>query len=709
MAPAIKEFTMRKVAYLVCLALPLFACGGGGGSTSATPHVPPQVNTDYSRLKQSKLEPGPLKQVGASELADMVKNGLRISLRDNQNFNELVRTATLGGNKVSLADAKSAGNFSGTNVQVENVDEADVIKYDGHYIYAATPVTYDDVGPNASIKIIETDPAKATSKEISTTAIDAAYWGDISDLYLVSDTAATATSGVVTIRRSMNFMYFAKALSVSNATSASGSASSKVVQTAIAASDDSKRLIMPHAMDRGVEISLYDVRTPAAPARAWSMTVDGDLLATRKIGNTLYVVTSFVPSISDLMYGASTKEELTANEKLIEATPLEKLLPNYAIKGGAAQPLNKDSCLIPAGTKVNAGYLNLINVTAIDLRQQKLVNSMCINSNVAGVYSSLNNLYLGGSDPDKWDNWSGFSVIHQFKYTSTGVAYVASGGVEGVLGWSEPSYRMDEYKDALRVITTRYSDTGEPVHQLSVLQKVVGKSELAVVAQLPNKTQPEAIGKPKEDIYAVRFNGDRAFVVTFERKDPLYVLDLADNKNPKIAGQLEVPGFATYLRPVGKEFLFALGNETDKAGRAAGIKLSLFDIRDMAKPLEVSKHVFGDTGSWSEALYDYHALSFLQKGDDQIRIALPMLLYKNSMENDMLNYQWLNTGLHIFEINGLTSNNASLDYVGNTIVEASDTAKYPSWSGHDRSVLHDNAVYYIHASTVIGNFWPTKK
>lgn len=699
---------MKKIIQCLCITLPLVACGGGGGSSTEPPRVPPQVQTDYTKLKQSKLEPGPLKQVAAADLAEMVKNGLRISLRDNQNFNELVRTATLGGSKASVADAQSAGNFSGTNVQVENVDEADVIKYDGHYIYAATPVTYTDAGPVAGIKIFSTDPAKATSVEVSNTAIDTAYWGDVSDLYLVSD--AATTSGLVTIRRSMNFMYLAKTLAAPAQTNTSIPVpESKNAQAALIAAEDSKRLIAPHYMDRGVEISLYDVRTPAVPAKAWAMTLDGDLLATRKIGNTLYIVTSFVPAISDLMYGASTKEELTANEKLIETTSLDKLLPNYAINGGAEQPLNKESCLIPASAKSNEGHLNLINITTVDLSKQKLVNSVCINTNVEGVYSSLNNLYLGGSDPDKWEDWSGFSVIHQFKYTDTGVSYVASGGIEGILGWGEPSYRMDEYKDALRVITTRYSDQGEPVHQLNVLQKVSGKSELGVVAQLPSKAQPEPIGKPKEDIYAVRFNGDRAFVVTFERKDPLYVLDLADTKNPKIAGQLEVPGFSTYLRPVGQNFLFSLGNETDKDGRQAGVKLSLYDIRDLTKPTQVSNHVFGDAGSWSEALYDYHALSFLQNGDDQIRVAVPMLLYKTDMEKDSWNYQWLNTGLHMFEINGLSNNKASLDYVGNTIAETSDTAEYPSWSGYDRSVLHDNAVYYIHDSKVFGNFWSAKK
>lgn len=682
---------MKKIVYSLCLVLPLVACGGGGSTES--PRQPPQNRIDYSALKATKLEPGPLKQSSTNDLTELVKNGLRISLRENQNFNEQVRTAALGVSNTTTVDAKSAGNFSGTNVQVDDVDEADMIKYDGRYIYAATPVVYDEFGSKASLKIFETDPANASSKEISNIKLDTSQWGDVSDLYLVSD--ASATSGLVTVRRSWNFIAFTKV-------------ADDKLQTSIAVGDDAKRMLLPQHMNNGIEVSIYDVRVPAVPAKAWTITLDGDLLASRKIGNNLYLVSSYVPALPELNYVATTKEELESNENLIQKTALEKLLPNYAINGAEGQPLNKNSCLISANTSAINGHLNLINVTTIDLRSQKMVSSVCINSNVSGIYSSLNNLYLGGSSPDKWDNWSSYSVIHKFNYTATGVAYEATGSLEGALGWNQPSYRMDEYNNLLRVVTTRYSEAGEPVHQLNVLQKVSGRSELEVVAQLPNKLHPEAIGKPKEDIYAVRFNGDRAFVVTFERKDPLYVLDLADAKNPKIAGQLEVPGFSTYLRPVGDNYIFSLGNDADAEGRQTGVKVSLFDIRDITKPALISNHIFGDAGSWSEALYDPHALTFLQNGADQIRVAVPMMLYKNEVVKDAVEYRWMNTGLHLFEINGVSSK-TSLDYVGNMIAETSDQAEYPLWGGYDRSVLHDKSVYYLHNTNVHNSFWPLPK
>lgn len=686
---------MKKIIYSLCLALPLFGCGGGGGTTDSRHQL--ENPTDYSALKTTQLEPGPLRQASSADLAELVKNGLRISLRENQSFSDQVRTSALGNSSGAVTDAKNAGNFSGTNVQVEGADEADIVKYDGRYMYVATPVVYDEAGPQAAIKIFENDPSIASSREVGNIKLDTAQWGDVSDLYLVAD--SPAANGLVAVRRSWNFIAFTKAQSA---------VTDNKVQTSIAVNEDAKRMILPAHMNNGIEVSIYDVRTPTTPAKAWTLTLDGDLLASRKIGDKLYLVSSYVPALPTLNYAATTNAELESNEALIEKVSLEKLLPTYAINGAEGQPLNNKSCLVSANSTVRNGHLNLINITTIDLRSYKMVNSVCINSNVSGVYSSINSLYLGGSNPEKWEDWSSYSVIHKFDYTSSGVDYDATGSVEGILGWDQPSYRMDEYNNVLRVVTTRYTEKGEPTHYLSVLQKTPGRSELEVVAQLPNKINSEAIGKPKEEIYAMRFNGERAFVVTFERKDPLYVLDLADVQNPKIAGQLEIPGYSTYLRPMGNNYIFSLGNDTDSEGRQTGVKVSLFDIRDITKPALVSNHIFGDAGSWSEALYDPHALTFLQTSQDQFRVTVPMILYKNEVVKDVTEYRWLNSGLHLFEINHATKK-ASLNYVGNMIAESRDQSEFPTWSGYDRSVLHDNAVYYLHNSKVHSSFWPTAK
>ena len=688
---------MKPLVKIALLSLPLAACGGGS-SNQAGVDPKPEINTDYSALSASKLEPGPLRQASASELSELVKNGLRVSLAQNQSYGMMIRETAV----TNASDSKSGGDFSGntfsgTNVQVANVDEADSVKYDGRYIYLATPTEYTDTGASASLKILATDPANASVSEVSNTPLDTTHWGGVSEMYLVD--SAQGTTGVATIRRSWDFIAFNEKV----VTDVSSDGKPLMVDEADAARS---AMIWPYQMDNGIEITLFDVRTPATPAKTWSLAIDGDLLSTRKIGNTLYVISSFVPSIPTLDYAAETKDAKIANERLIATTQVEKLLPEYSINGGSPQALNSaNGCMIPASTKKTDGHLSLINITAINLSSQQLIESVCVNSNVETVYASTESIYLVGSDYSRWESWQSFSVVHRFALDANGVDYSATGSVEGVLGWGSPSFRMDEHKGVLRMVTTNYGETGEPVHKLSILQKVTGRSELEVVAQLPNKTHPETIGKPREDIFGVRFNGDKAYVVTFERKDPLYVIDLANPLDPKIAGQLEVPGFSTYLHPIGDNYLFALGNETNSDGFATGVKVSLYDIRNPAAPSEISKHVFGSAYSWSEALYDHRALSFLNASVDQLRIPLPVTLYEEVKGEEFVSSRWVNNSLYQFEINGLADGKLSLDHVGSVISESSDNQEYPLWNGNDRGILHDDALFYVHGSKVIAGPW----
>lgn len=677
---------MKPMVKILLFSLPLVACGGGSNTAS---NSTPQTNTNYAALSQTQLEPGPLRQASAIELSDLVKNGLRVSLRDHQSYDLMIReTAAIETN--SPLDNKSGGAFSGTNVQVANVDEADRVKYDGKYIYLATPTEYTDAGPRVSLKILATDPASARASEISTTPLDTTHWGNVSEMYLVN--GAQATTGLATIRRSWDFIGFTEQLIDDNST-------------------DDKRLVVDkgpwgYFADKGIEITLFDVRTPAAPVKSWSIAIDGDLLSTRKIGNRLYVVSSFVPVIPALNYAEQTQATKIANEQLIAQTQIEKLLPEYSINGGSAQPLSgANGCMIPASTEKTDGHLNLINITEIDLSSQQLIKSVCVNSNVETVYASTNSIYLVGSDYSRWENWQSFSVVHRFALNNNGVDYSATGSVEGVLGWGSPSFRMDEHNGFLRMITTNYDAIGEPDHRLNVLQKVNGRSELAVVAQLPNKTYPEAIGKPNEDIFGVRFNGDKAYVVTFERKDPLYVIDLANPLDPKIAGQLEIPGFSTYLHPLGDNYVFAVGNETNDSGLPSGIKVSLYDIRNPAKPTELSKRVFGNFGSWSEALYDHRALAFLQPNNDQVRITLPIQLTQKVSVGEYNFMGWVSTGLYQFEVNGLANSKPTLSHVGTLISESGDGLSFPRWGGAGRGILHGESLFYVHGPKVIAAPW----
>jgi uncharacterized secreted protein with C-terminal beta-propeller domain len=110
--------------------------------------------------------------------------------------------------------------------------------------------------------------------------------------------------------------------------------------------------------------------------------------------------------------------------------------------------------------------------------------------------------------------------------------------------------------------------------------------------------------------------GGRAYLVTFKQVDPLFVLDLADPTNPRVLGELELPGYSDYLHPYDENHIIGIGKDTIDAGSFAwrqGVKISLFDVSDPANPIEISRYVIGDRGTeWGDsyALSDHRAFLF---------------------------------------------------------------------------------------------------
>jgi len=690
--------TIPLVACTGLASLSLSGCGGDNSSAKNT-----KENIDYSKLSAGELKPEPLREASSRELEQLIKNGLRLNLAQQKEFNDAVRDTPVLTNAADEGSS-SRESFSGTNVQVQGVDEADHVKYDGKYIFLAAPMDYINNQFEQHIKIIATDTSTAQTMDVGDISLTTDHWGEVSELYLVDSNAST--SGLVTLRRSWNFIAFDTAVDPN----LDDDAITPDQEIALNTSRADERF-MPYHMHNGVELTLYDVRTPSSPNKTWTMSLDGDLLSSRKIGNTLYLITSFMPGIEDLTFHTDTIEARIANENLIKNTRIEKLLPEYSINGGSPQPLTSgDGCLIPESTTDNIGYTNFINITAINLSSQEVIESVCVNGYIEGIYSSQNNLYLGASKYEAWNFWQGYTVVHQFSLTETGVDYRATGSVEGILGWNNPSFRMDEHDNNLRMITTVFNDQGERTHHLTILRNTDNTNVLTPIASLPNDLHPEPIGKPNEDIYAVRFHDDRAYIVTFQRVDPLYVVDLSDATDPFIAGELEIPGYSTYLHPINDNYVFSLGLETDNNGWQTGLKVSLFNISDMNNPVLVNSHVLGNNYSWSDALYNHREFSFLQTSDDQLRISFPVTFYDyDDVEAELDWYPSIHTGLQLFEINGLQTNEANLEYSGEVVGANNNDHPETFWYyvGRDRGIMHNDAIFYTYASNVIGQLWPS--
>jgi hypothetical protein len=145
------------------------------------------------------------------------------------------------------------------------------------------------------------------------------------------------------------------------------------------------------------------------------------------------------------------------------------------------------------------------------------------------------------------------------------------------------------------------------------------------VSKLPNAQRPAPLGKKGEQVYAVRFVGDRAYVVTFRQVDPLYVVDLSNPEDPRTVGELEVPGFSDWLYPVEGGLLFGVGKGASDTGTVEGVKVALFDVNDPAQPKVIDTQAFGSR--WSSTALDWssHGLSRLD-GSSRTRFALQMQL-----------------------------------------------------------------------------------
>ncbi len=572
--------------------------------------------------------------------------------------------------------------WSDTNVHVDGVDESDFAKYDGKYWYVATSevVTADFIRTGKpGFQIIAPDHTVPDAEILSKFEMDDP-WGTIGQMYLVSD--ADATSHVVLLREQAGNIQ------------------------PMLPSWESPFDFMGGAggfyrpQNGQLRLQLVNVEDPSKPAEDFDIKVDGTLVDSRKIGDVIYLVTRFEPWIEELQvdYGDATVRK--ENEATLTAKPVTELLPHYQLGEANRKPLSSD-CYVQGGLTEDSGFSSLVHITAIDLRQQKLLASRCVNSSITSISMSLESLYLTGvvPDPSSWNN--GDTVIHKFSLDEDdGLLYAATGSVEGsIQGNSDPAFRLHEHEDDLRVVTTRW--VSGPEHALYILRQN-GKT-LEQLAQLPNDDRPELLGKPNEDIYSVRFEAERAFIVTFQRTDPLYMIDLTDPLDPFVAGELEIPGFATYMHPLNSQYLFTLGQDADENGRVEGIKAELIDVSEGA-PVSVMNVVFGDSGSYSEALQNLRALNLLKVNDSEWRVAFPYHRYEyRYSEADNEGKEFVLNGLQLLQISGLDGEDAQLSDAGLLVAENGEAKHYSSFVS--RGLLQGEAAFYAHKNAVWAAPW----
>jgi hypothetical protein len=266
-------------------------------------------------------------------------------------------------------------------------------------------------------------------------------------------------------------------------------------------------------------------------------------------------------------------------------------------------------------------------VVSFDMRRDMApVTTTTLQSRPGAVFASDRALYLSvghrRAEASGWYEFAGsadeVSDVHKFRIGETAEAtrYVGSGVVPGhVLN----QFAMDEWYGYLRVATTRGMVPDPKV-----------ESSVSVLAESPggNLVRVGAVDHiaPAEDIRAVRFDGDRGYVVTFKKTDPLFVLDLRQPAHPEIMGELKIPGFSTYLHRIDPSHLLSIGfdaNDHDAFAYFDGLILQLFDVTRPTEPVLLYKEKIGTRGSSSAAITDHLAFNYF---DDRKLLAIPMTI-----------------------------------------------------------------------------------
>jgi hypothetical protein len=661
-------------SFWVKSAVLLASCGSlvgcGSGSTREEP-----VNTDYSALRLAPSHEGALSYATSDEqLLRAVRNGLRMSLVGAPQI------AAVVGISAPRADSPQ-GTFSSTTVQVDGVDEADLVKYDGNYIYTMRPQNVP-ASPGFTrnvLTVARTELATAGTQIVSEFTVPGEQTG-LPQLYQLQSEQGSAEF-LAAISQDFRGWLGGPALD-----------------------------FMALQPDR-TRIQLLDVRDPANVSQAWELQLDGWLRASRKIGDTLYLVNSYRPRLVGIQLPADSDERKRANELRVRNATEVDLLPGYRENGGAKrQLLEPGDCVLAADLGVNDAYADLVVITAVDLSERRITDVNCVSTNVNGVYVSLDSLYVGGENGVSIPG-SGRTVLHKFALHDGDISYRASGVVSGLIGWQNASYFLDEHASHLRILTSEFSEVnGDFTHRLHVLREAPNKT-LTVIATLPNAQRTERIGKPGEQVHAVRFFGDRAYVVTARVIDPLYVLELSDPDDPVIAGQLEIPGVSTFLQPLGAagaEVVLAVGGQTDATGIRDGVKIELFDVRDILRPRSIGSRTFGRRSSSSEATSDPHALTLHSPASDRVRFALPIDVFATARQDIAGAFDWTYSGSHLFEISGLNGGTPQLEFKGVIKTAESDGSNpfpTPPYTVPRRAVMHDDAVFVIDGERFIGSLW----
>lgn len=475
-------------------------------------------------------------------------------------------TSSLKQTATAPADSLGRGggpDYSQTNIQVAGVDEADIVKTDGKYLYtvSGSNIYISQAYPVADAKLL----AKIEIKN-----------GAPSEIFIDGD----------------NLLVF-------------GSRSEDI----IIEEQLGKKIMPPQPYYQSLTfVEIYNLKDPEKPELKRKLEFEGSYNSSRKIDNYVYFVMNSYPDY----------RLFETNTNTITPQPV----PLYRDQSGNNLTKTDQSFTGLVGCAdvayiepiVSNQYLTVVGLSINDY--DKPVTKEVILGSSENIYASEENLYVANTtwqyeneEPGIMEKIFGTTDasektnIYKFSLNKDQIKYQGQTSVPGTI---LNQFSMDEYKDHFRIATTigHVSRTGGGTsNNVYILDK-----NLQLVGSLTDIA-------PGEKFYSTRFMGDRGYLVTFKKIDPFFTIDLSDPQNPKILGKLKIPGYSDYLHPYDDNHIIGIGKETVEAegGNFAwyqGMKMAIFDVTDVANPKELHKVVIGDRGTDSPILTDHKAFLF---------------------------------------------------------------------------------------------------
>ena len=428
----------------------------------------------------------------------------------------------------------STVDYSGTNLQVKGVDEADIVKTDGNYIYYLAA---------NQLNILKADGAKTTLVSSTSLSADDSWWGYNSELFILG-------TRLMVITQSYNTVWI---------NDVNGGYENNTDQTTAV---------------------IYDISNPAKPVQVVSLGQSGSYVSSRMVGDYVYLVTS------QYVYNLVKETPVTYIPATTVGTETKLLQPTDLYMGGNPQ----------SAAYTVVGAINLKSSANFSSAKAVFGGTSQLYANadhllLAIAQYSEETLPIA---PDKdgknvqITNGSNSTDLVLLGISEGQITKLASGNVPGSL---LNQFSMDEYKNVFRVVTTLnrwqqriYTDGVDTYEYDNTNSNALYTLDqnLSILGKIENLAKDETV-------QSVRFDGDIGYFVTFRQVDPLFAVDLSNPAYPRVLNALKIPGFSEYLHVFKDNLLLGIGYSADeKTGATQGVKLSMFDTTNKSNVKEIA-------------------------------------------------------------------------------------------------------------------------